>query len=38
MLDVNMDDLINSLRELKRQYDENAAAMETRFTYLPPTE
>lgn len=27
LLDVNMDDLINSLRELKRQYDENTAAM-----------
>lgn len=27
LLDVQMDDLINSLRELKRQYDENTAAM-----------
>lgn len=27
LLDVNMDDLINSLRELKKQYDENTAAM-----------
>lgn len=28
LLDVNMDDLINSLRELKRQYDENTKAMQ----------
>lgn len=28
LLDVSMDDLIASLKELKRQYDENTAAME----------
>ena len=28
LLDVNMDDLINSLKELKRQYDENTKAMQ----------